>query len=399
MDDAAVDVEKFERQLQLEIAQRVAAEERLQSLSDQLALASKTLHDVNNQLLVIHYVGRQLQSQIPESDPNRSLITAIEQARKEAADATRRLRSNGCRSLVSQTTELNEIVRNVESLLKPILRDNLIFTLRLTPKPTFVSIEPTVAFRTVMLLVTNALLSVGEGGWVAVETFLTSPRPSNSGLLPTGPIICIQVSDTGFVRQGVDYLASTSDKDIGNSPAIVKHVQQTMAGSGVGIHLVATPDEGSRIRLEFPTHEDSMPHDVPPAPHVDFTKRSRTVLLVDDEPQIRKMLRSWLEQQGLRILEAGNGKEAIQLGLTEMNQIDLLLTDYHMPGVSGLEIAKTLQSRHPHLPVLIMSGSNILDESLTNTDLNLEILTKPFQPNELLSRVCSLLTAPPVSVI
>ena len=92
-----------------------------------------------------------------------------------------------------------------------------------------------------------------------------------------------------------------------------------------------------------------------------------------------------------RVLEAANGPDAIAAGLDPAHQIHLLITDYYLPGASGTEIATRLQSRHPNLPILMMSGSGNLDDTLAGSDLRCEILAKPFQPNDLLRLIHSLL--------
>ena len=132
MDDEQVQLEQLLGQFRTASTQHLATQERLQVRNDQWAAASKVPHDVNNQLLVIHYACRQLLAQVPENDPIRSLVTAIEQARNEAAAATKTLRSPAT-TPQSEKFDLNQIIRDVETLFKPILPDGVIFTVRLAP--------------------------------------------------------------------------------------------------------------------------------------------------------------------------------------------------------------------------------------------------------------------------
>lgn len=113
-----------------------------------------------------------------------------------------------------------------------------------------------------------------------------------------------------------------------------------------------------------------------------------TVLLVEDDDQVRAFIRSLLVGHGYRVIEARTGREGLQLAEQHASEIDLLLSDMLLPELSGFDLAKQLRDRHPHLNVLFMTGyveGEIVQRC--TTELNAGFLDKPFQPNVLLGRV------------
>ena len=386
MDEVHVQLERLLGHFRTESTQHLATQERVQVLNEQWAAASKVLHDVNNQLLVIHFACRQLLAQIPENDPVRSLVTAIDQARNEAAAATKTLRSPSA-SPRSDKSDLNQIIRDLETLLTPIIPDGVIFTVKLAAVPFIVPLEPIAAWKIVSLLVTNALFSVSQGGWLTIETF--QHKSAKLGKHPTTSF-CLKVSDTGPIEVDSEQIVTVPDETPFDSPSLVSQLARELAESPATIHLVERSNEGSQLTISFPSPTQAVANEHLPGPHFRL-KKPQTVLLVDDEPQIRRMLRSLLESHGYRVLEAANGPDAIAIGLDPAEHIHLLLTDYYLPGASGMEIANRLKSRYASLPILMMSGSGDLGDSLDGSDLTCDILTKPFPPNELLRHIHALL--------
>lgn len=387
MDDERVDVEQLKRQLAIEIAERLDIQERLRESQDKLTASFNTLHDVNNQLLVIHYACQQLLLSVAENDPARTYVSAIERARIEASNATKSLRSMSSNERQQPTIELNRMVHEVATLFTGILPDGLILTSKISPSTMEIAGEPKVLWTTIVRLVANSLLACGPFGWVTIETYRSRGNRADQQNQHGAEFICLRISDTRSVTSSVEHLVQNSGHTSLEAPKLASQTSQDLEGMFESIRMIDRVDEGASITISFPSSVEPDPREAVPVSHISLTEPQLTILLVDDESQIRRMLRALLERNGYRVLEAADAQEAISIGLDENIQLNLLLTDYHLPHASGVDVTKSLQARFPNLPVILMSGSGTLDDSILDSGARFEQLPKPFQPNELLRQV------------
>jgi two-component system, cell cycle sensor histidine kinase and response regulator CckA len=169
-----------------------------------------------------------------------------------------------------------------------------------------------------------------------------------------------------------------------------------VSGSGGDVEIVSTPGSGTTVTIHLPaTEEPPPPPAAPPASQrAEGEERTGgTILLVDDEPDLRDATRRLLERAGYRVLSAGNGAEAIELAGAYPGTIDMLLTDVAMPGMLGRELAHRLTGEQPSLRVLFMSGyAQALLSANGNLDPDVELLQKPFDKAALLDKVAEMIS-------
>jgi two-component system, cell cycle sensor histidine kinase and response regulator CckA len=149
------------------------------------------------------------------------------------------------------------------------------------------------------------------------------------------------------------------------------------------ISVYSEPGRGSRFQMLFPAAAVAL-EPARPAPASTPRPGSETIVLAEDEPGVRKYVREVLERRGYLVLEATNGKAAMEAALRHQGRIGLLLTDVVMPEVGGMELAAQFAAAFPEVPVLFMSGYN---ERLRRREMELNFIQKPFTPAILLNEV------------
>jgi len=248
--------------------------------------------------------------------------------------------------------------------------------------------------------VVNARAAVPGGGRISVGTAratLDAERAARLGLEGVRSVIVLTVEDDGC---GMDddtrarifepfFTTREPGKGSGLGLSIVYNV---VAGCGGAIDVSSTPGAGTRFELFFPAREGGETLVMPTLPVTGAV--SGTVLLVEDEPALRRLSRRMLRAEGFDVLEAGDGKEALAVAGGHPGRIDLLLTDVVMPRMGGAELWRTLGEQRPGLRVLFMSG---YPRERDDTPIDLAdgaFLPKPFTRAGLLAAVRTALGEP-----
>jgi CheY-like chemotaxis protein len=248
----------------------------------------------------------------------------------------------------------------------------------------------------IMNLVVNARDAMPDGGRLLIET-------SNVELDAS-------YRDTVAIRPGAYVLLTVSDTGVGMSADTVAHIfepfyttKESGRGTGLGLSTVygivkqsggyiwanSEPGKGSTFKVYLPRVDE--PAEVSssieiPAPAA--RKGRETILLVEDQPEVRELARIVLADRGYSVIDTQNPQDAERQARSNGGQIHLLLTDVMMPGISGRELAKRITSRHPHIRVLYMSGytNNVIAEDGL-LEAGLSFLQKPFTPQTLVQKV------------
>jgi CheY-like chemotaxis protein len=256
-------------------------------------------------------------------------------------------------------------------------------------------------------LAVNARDAMPGGGVLRIRTrVLDDPseaEPRAAAALPLGRYVLLEVSDTGggmeplVLAQIFEPFFTTKhrDKGVGLGLAMVYGIVKQ---SGGWIWVESTPGSGATFRMYLPATQTEERVDLREQPVESTTSSGETILLVEDQPEVRRLAARVLRGRGYDVLEAAGGEEALALSTAHRGRLHLLVTDVVMPGMKGPEVARRLTAARPGLPVLYVSG--YADEVLGSPDdllANGMLLLKPFSPDTLAARVRELLDGSPIA--
>jgi signal transduction histidine kinase/CheY-like chemotaxis protein len=345
-------------------------------------LAGGIAHDFNNLLTAMGGYASLLEERLQGED--RADAKEIRLAAERASALTHQLLAFGRKQVLRpQRLDLNRLVLELQPLLRPLLRDDVRLELLLADAPCVVDVDEAQLQQALVSLAMNARDAMPDGGALTVsvgaaDLFSDSAR---SGLaLPGGRYARLAVTDTGVgidedTRAHLFEPFFTTKSDAGGLGLATVHgiVRQ----SGGDVRAESRPGAGACFEIFLPLAPSEPLLAVAPEPAA-----GRTALLVDDESLVRGFLRRVLERMGWTVLEAENGDDA--LAVAAGRQVELLLTDVVMPGISGRELAERLQRTQPGLRAVFMSGHT--DDVLLRRGVSggtIEFLHKPFGEREL----------------
>ncbi len=322
-------------------------------------LAGGIAHDFNNLLTGILTYSELILQELRPSDPLRADIEAIRHAGQRAAALTRQLLAFSRRQVLQpRVVSLNGLTTDLEPMLSRLLGTDVALDLLLDPEAGNVMVDPTQMEQALVNLITNARDAMPRGGRVSITT--VNAQLHRDKAAPETPYVTISVKDTG---NGMD--AATQARVF--EPFFT--TKQGSSGSGLGLstafgiieqsggHITveSQPGQGSEFTIYLPRYLGSEPALRTPqreAPQ----GGSETLLLVEDEDTVRASVRRLLEWHGYRVIEAGNGSEALRIYQDNPEAIDLVLTDLAMPEMGGQELVAQLRVQNPALRVVFMSG-------------------------------------------
>jgi PAS domain S-box-containing protein len=386
-----------------DITDRKKAEARQKALQMQLVHAQKmeavgklaggVAHDFNNIItaILVHLNVLKNNKQMPSN-----LIAGLGELESEAkrcASLTRQLLMFSRRQVMqSQILEVNSLLGNLLRMLRRLIGENISLVFDGTPEDLWVEADPGMLEQVVTNLVVNARDAMPLGGSVRITTSQMDiskregPRQPNQ---QAGHFICLEVGDTGS----------------GISPEILKNIfepffttKEEGQGTGLGLATVqaivtqhkgwveveSCEGKGSVFRVFLPAKKAPTSSEGQlPAPEP-LKRGSETLLLVEDEPAVRKNIALMLRETGYQVLEASNSEEAIRIWGEHQNKIALFLADMVIPGsVSGLNLASQLLTEKSGLKIILMSGYSAEIAQVATIE-GLSFLQKPFDPPTLL---------------
>ncbi|MEN9933643.1 MAG: hypothetical protein RLZZ387_222 [Chloroflexota bacterium] len=367
-----------------DITQRVQAEAKLvraQKMESVGRLAGGIAHDFNNLLTgIIGFADLALDDLSPD-DPVYGDLMQIRQVAERAALLTAQLLAFARKQVLQpRALDLSALVRDLELLLRRLLPESVELHLRLADDLWPVSADPGQIEQVLVNLVLNARDAMPGGGLVTIQTANIAARDG------AGDAVRLEVSDTGNGMtpevQARAFEPFFTTKGAGQGTGLgLAMCEGIVVQHGGQIGIESAVGEGTRIAVELPRFLGAPePKEIRIARHGHMG--SETVLVVEDEPQVRAVVVRALEAQGYRVIEASNGLEALaalerQPGL----RIDLLLTDVVMPHMGGPELVAVLAARIPGLRVVFMSGYADRPAELHLPDGSGTIfLPKPFTP-------------------
>lgn len=368
-------------------------------------LAGGVAHDFNNLLTVINGYSNLLLSGLPEDDPRRESVSEIRHAGERAAALTQQLLAFSRRqTLQPKLLNLNTVVAETERMLQRVIGEDVRLVTALGPGLGLIQADAGQISQVLMNLAANARDAMPNGGCLTVETanevFDESDAASRPGFRP-GRYVRLSVSDTGM---GMDeetrrhlfepfYTTKPQGRGTGLGLSSVYGIVQQ---SGGWIWVQSKPTEGAAFHIYLPRIE--APPQASAAVPEEFreTGGHATILLVEDQDNVRRITASVLESFGYSVLKAASAQEALALSASYASPIHLLLTDVVMPGLSGTELAGQVAHLRPGIGVLFMSGytdSVVAQHGIL--DQGTAFLQKPFTPLALAARVREVLTKNP----
>ena len=386
-----------------DISQRKRLEDQLRQSQKMEAigqLAGGVAHDFNNLLTVIEGYSRLLLRQLARS-PLRADVQEIVTASGRAATLTRQLLAFSRRQLLNpQVLELGAVVAGMQGMLKRLVSEDVDLRTVPPPHPCHVRADPGQVEQVIVNLVVNARDAMPEGGAITLSV-ATLDRPSEGPDAAEAPFATLTVTDTGTGMssevQSHIFEPFYTTKPVGKGTGLgLSTVYGIVQQSGGTITVRSTPGFGSTFVIALPLVEavaEALAPDVPA--HV--ADGSETILLVEDQDEVRQLTRKLLQEHGYVVRVAGNAAEAIAM-VEQGGPPSLLVTDIVMPGMNGRALADFLGQRHPHLKVLFISGyanHAVVQDNINNDGFN--FLGKPYTPDELRRMVRKVLDARPAS--
>ena len=360
-------------------------------------LAGGVAHDFTNLLTIIkgHLGLMPTVEHLPEEF--RDSIREIGSATERAGELTRQLLAFGRRQVMNlRSTDLGTVVANLKTLLRRVLGEHIDFACQVDPQTPPVQADPGMLDQVILNLAMNARDAMPMGGHLTVYTRVEQIPAGRSLLVPEarpGRYVVLGVTDTG---SGIPaevlphiyepfFTTKGPGKGTGLGLATVYSIVRQHQG---WIEIETAPDQGTAFRIYLPVVTGTTATstaEARPAPAQGPTTGRETILLVEDETQVRLLARTSLRRQGYHVIEACNGVEAIRLWGQHKDKIDLLLTDMVMPeGISGKDLAGQVRSSRPDLPVIFSSGYP-LGQVNQGSELQegINYLPKPYAPDAL----------------
>ncbi|MBA3580646.1 MAG: PAS domain-containing protein [Gemmatimonadaceae bacterium] len=328
-------------------------------------LAGGVAHDFNNLLTVITTNVDLIGSAITPNSEAHENLTEIRHAAAQATGLTRQLLNfTQRRSEDPQVLNLNEVVTDSQALLQRVIGEHAELRVKLSPRAPLVKIDRAQLEQVLMNLVFNARDALVDGGTVEVVTERQRVQPGESpatATVPPGEYSVLIVRDTGMgmtpetMARAFDPFYTT--KEIGKGTGLgLAMVYTIVKRAGGAIDLETKRGAGTTFCIYFPRVLLPSLTPMDGTPIVRPKQGSETVLLVEDEDMVRKVVRRTLTGRGYKVVEASNGKEALALALEDPSRISLVLTDVMMPQMGGPELARRLWAQFPQLKVIFVSG-------------------------------------------
>jgi PAS domain S-box-containing protein len=379
------------------------AEEQLRQAQKMEAigrLAGGVAHDFNNILGIITACGELLRDRVDTKAA--PYVENIKKAGERGASLTRQLLAFSRKQVVQpKVLDLNERLKETSKLLRPLMGDDVEIVINPKAPSALVEIDPGLLDQILLNLAVNARDAMPRGGKLILETaavdFDQAFADQHAPMTP-GKYSALAVSDTGI---GMDHATVSrifepffTTKEVGKGTGLgLATVYGIVRQSGGHIWVYSEPGRGTTFKIYLPSAE----HKVSAAPQPEVIavlpmRRGTSILLVEDDELMRSLTKQMLEEHGYSVMEARDGKSALNIVNANHTAIDLMLTDVVMRGMSGPELSAHLRASHPQMKILYMSGYT--GELIAEHDVlqpGVTLLEKPFTRAALLTTIHNVL--------
>jgi len=401
--------------VQIDLSERRQLERELQQAQRMEVvgrLAGGVAHDFNNLLTVINGVSDILESSLVNNDPRRELAREIGKAGARAAVLTRQLLAFSRRQVMTmQVLDLNVLVTDTATMLRRLIGEDIDLRVDCAEESVYVKADSAQLEQVLMNLALNARDAMPQGGALTIRTAGVQVdegyRSAHNDVgdlyhatrreMRSGPYIVLTVTDTGV---GMDAATAArvfepffTTKGVGQGTGLGLSMVYGVVRQSEGYIIVSSElNRGSEFRIFLPALARGVSDGAPELR--ESLAGTETVFLVEDEASVRALAARALRDHGYHVLEAGNGREALQLAVDYDGRIDLLLTDVVMPEMGGRALAEALRQTRPLTRLLFMSGYP--DDEVLRRGIQQDrtaFLEKPFTQSTLTRKVRSVLDA------
>jgi two-component system, cell cycle sensor histidine kinase and response regulator CckA len=390
----------------LDVTEKKLADLELEALQTQLQqsqkmelvgqLAGGIAHDFNNSLTSI--IGN-LELALAKIDPSLPVAGYLEYAHKSAlrsAELTKQLLGFARKQMVlKKAVCLNHEIENLIPMLKPLIGEQIECIWRPGEETPEIFIDPAQLDQVLTNLCINARDAIEENGTITISTSAARIEKENCtnghSWQSPGDYAVLSVSDTG---SGIDSTALPhifepffTTKPVGKGTGLgLSTVYGIVRQNNGHIDYQTEPGKGATFSVYFPAHRNETGESMLKANGQTF--KTKTVLLVEDEPNILNILKLEIEEKGLRVLDALNAESALVIAEKHSEKIDLLVTDIVLPRMNGIELSKQLQARIPKLKSIFMSGFAFKKSgSSGESSKSVNFIRKPFTLPEFMHMV------------
>ncbi len=388
-----------------DITEQRLAEEEVNTLQEQFRqsqkmeaigrLAGGIAHDFNNLLSIIQGYSDLSLLNLEPGDPLRENIEQIRQASRKASDLTRQLLAFGRRQVMEMRVfDPNHLLKDLEKMLKRVIGEDIELAIITGEGVGRIKADPGQVEQMILNLVVNARDAMPSGGKLTIETANVkldeAYAKGHIGVKP-GDYVMLSVSDTGEgmtpeVKERIfEPFFTTKPKGTGLGLSTVYGIVKQ---SGGNIWVYSEPGSGTSFKIYLPRVDEPLEEDVEVSREEELPRGDETVLIVEDEEEVRKIAVAVLRRQGYRVLEAPQGGDAFLICEKYEGPIHLMLTDVVMPRMDGMELAERLLSMRPEMKVIFMSG--YADHAILRHGIlkeGMEYIQKPFTVEGLARKV------------
>jgi len=375
---------------EFELEEQLRRSQRMEAVGQ---LTAGIAHDFNNLLTAINGFAELLQRQLPIESLQYEMAGKILQSGEHAAELINQLLAFSRKQVISpKVLNINHIIVNVDKILQRVIGEEIELSVNLSPGLWLTSVDPTQIEQVIINLAVNARDAMTGGGKLIIETsnkVLDDAYAADHLSVNPGEYILLAVSDTGHGMskeiQAHIFEPFFTTKEVHEGTGLgLASVFGIVKQSGGNIWVYSEEGTGTTFKVYLPRATDDPFSSLLSAQIVDLPRGTETILLVEDETMVRDFAARVLVEQGYTILQAGNGREALQVSQQHEGNIHLLLTDVVMPEMGGKLLSEQIKLTYPDIKILFTSGytdSAIIRQGILADDI--VFIQKPFSPTEL----------------
>lgn len=390
---------KEAEQIRIELEEQLRHSQKFEAIG---RLAGGVAHEFSNQLTaVISYADLVLETLSPDEPAYRD-IQGIKKSAGQAASLTQKLLAFASRQITRpKVLTLTQLINEMDELLRPLISKSIELLISSPPDLGRIKADPHQLKQVLVNLAINAEDALPEGGKLIIETANVNFQHSHvyqHGEIEPGDYVMLAVSDTGIGMNSevkahlFEPFFTTKGETQGTGLGLATCFGIVKQNNG-HILVYSEPGQGTTFKIYFPQVGEGINRLIQRQPAEDLPGGTETILVADDEAIVRTVMARILRRQGYTVLEATNGEEALRLAQEQADgRLHLVLTDILMPQLGGRALVNGLQTAHPNIKVLYISGYT--DEAIIGhglLDPGAAFLQKPFEPEILARKVRDIL--------